>query len=179
MKNMHKIGRLLAVCLIAVLAVVALGGCGQSEKFAGHWIGYGKTGIYGNKDMAYDITIEKNGKGYIINETDNYWDDLDTTNTFFKNSPKKVQMKWVTKKNENLVGTVKDNNLAINGSNWFFTYKENDGTLQLTLESFNMGRETIQLHKAKDGELDEFKNKGKEELLNKYKSQDYNIELQE
>lgn len=82
-------------------------------------------------------------------------------------------------KNENLVGTVKDNNLAINGSNWFFTYKENDGTLQLTLESFNMGRETIQLHKAKDGELDEFKNKGKEELLNKYKSQDYNIELQE
>lgn len=60
--TLSKFFKSLAVILAGVLMMAFLGGCGNSEKFAGHWIGYGKDGYPKETDCIYDVTIEKNGK---------------------------------------------------------------------------------------------------------------------
>ncbi|WP_287046144.1 hypothetical protein [Megasphaera sp.] len=204
MKKTHGILKCLAVLMISVIAMALLGGCG-SDKFEGHWIGTTQdAGWNGKLERLYDITIEKNGKGYLVKETDYYWNvnvetPLTTTTSynpwadFDKDSkpqkeaapqkPRKVTLTWETGKTNSVSANAKNNDLVISqgglSADTTLTYIEKDDTLQFNFESFNMGAEHVKLHKAKDGELDEWKNKVKEELQNKYNSSEYTLEVKE
>lgn len=204
MKKVHHMLKFVTVLMISLLAIAMLGGCGN-DKFVGHWIGTAKdAGIYGQFERLYDITIEKNGKGYLVKETDYYWDadvetsilvsdaynpwaDFDKDHKQKKDNtpkkPRKVTLTWNTNKTDNLSASVKNNDLVISngglGADVTFTYIEKDDSLQFNFSSFNMGAEHVQLHKAKDGELEEWKNKVKEELQNKYSSSEYELTIKE
>lgn len=171
MKSLSKLMKIVVVMLVSVLAVAFLSGCGSSpDKFAGHWIGYGTTG-YRNVDCIYDITIEKNGNGYLVNYSKAYWglDPTSKTPGFTFGRPN-YKYEWTQDKQDNLSATAKDDTLAIQGEGMpFFTYIEKDKTLQFAFRNDErMGvQERIALHPAEENEVQDFKDKAKTKLQQK------------
>lgn len=166
--TIRKFCKGLAVILTGVLMMAFLGGCGSSEKFAGHWIGYGKDGYPKETDCIYDVTIEKNGKGYIVNMDESRWKLEQAPGSTWKDVMNNTneQYVWTTKKNDNLAASAKENTLSTTTESPIrLTYMEKDDTLQLVYsDSLHMQPIKVTLHKAKDGETDEFKNKSKDDL---------------
>lgn len=122
-----------------------LGGCGNSDKFSGTWIGVGDHTTLGGTKMAYmELTAEKNGDNtYIVNfdEPEPYWVE----------NEKKVYLLWPNPKG-GYVGTVQDNVMDVQYSesprpNTTLTYIEKDGSLQI-----KVGRDTIYLQKVNENE---------------------------
>ena len=78
------------------------------------------------------------------------------------------QYEWTTMKEMNLKATEKDNTLTTTTENPLtFTYAEKDGTLELSFKDYSHQDEqvTVQLHKAVKGEIEDFKNRSKEDLI--------------
>lgn len=171
MKSLSKLMKLVVVMLVSVFAVAFLSGCGSSpDKFSGHWIGYGDS-EYSSTEGVYDITIEKNGNGYLVNYSRAYW-RLDPTSKkkgYTLGRPD-YKYKWKEIKQDNLSAVVNEDTLAIQGEGMpFFTYIEKDKTLQFAFRNgARMGiQERIVLHPAKENEVQEFKDKTKTELQQK------------
>lgn len=160
--TIRKFMKTLALMLVGVLTLALLGGCGgTSEKFAGTWVGSGR---YNQTDFDcfYTLQIDKNGKGYTINETRSYWDEKS-----YPGEP--VHYTWTDKKTPQVIGNVKDNSIRFTPpgmmeNSFMVTFIEKDGTLQ-----YNTGDATITLHKTKDvsGELAKFKDSQKEDFTAK------------
>lgn len=139
------------VMAVLLVCAFAMAGCG-SDKFVGNWY---KVDKYG----ATQLAIEKNGKGYIINETyfgykadtvmvnkkeyEESWKGL----TPFGNSepkPKRlkpiydVKLKWETSQGKSYTGTEKDGKIAIDGFNGFvnIVYIEKDNTIRLENKTY-------------------------------------------
>lgn len=170
--TIQKFLKTLALMLVGVLTLALLGGCGNSEKFAGHWIGYGKNG-YPSTDCIYDITIQKNGdkNGYLVNYSNAYWKLSPSSHTpGFSIGRYNYKYEWNNYKEDNIAAIAddKNNKLTMQGpGSPYFTYIEKDKTLQLTY-STDMGEQVkIVLHPAKDNESQEFKDKTKDDLQKK------------
>lgn len=166
--TIQKFLKTLALMLVGVLTLALLGGCGSSEKFAGHWIGYGKDGYPIETDCIYDVTIEKNGKGYIVNVDESRWRLEQAPGSTWEDAMKdrNMQYVWKTKKKDNMTASVKENTLSTADQIPIrITYMEKDGTLLLTYEDdHHMQPIKITLQKAKDGDVENFKNKSKDDL---------------
>lgn len=170
--TIRKFCKTLAVVLTGVLMMAFLGGCGSSDKFAGHWIGYGKTG-YPEADCIYDITIEKNGdkNSYLVNITEAHWKTYSTSFVVGKDTYKS---EWKVDTNNNITAIAKDDKLTMQGpGSPFFTYIDKDKSLQLSfVNEWKMGQqEQINLQPAKENELQDFKDKMKAELQKKFEEQ--------
>lgn len=159
----------LSLLAVSLLCLCFLGGCGNSDKFAGHWIGTGiHQGFVDTPDCYYDVTIEKNGNNnYLINVTEAFWFEQ-VYQGYPPQNPQEVTLTWTEKHDNNLTGTAKENNLDLNLPDpllhVFFTAIEKDGTLQLTDDN----GQKITLHKAKDGETTNFKEQFKKKMQEKY-----------
>lgn len=173
--TLRKFFKNFAVILAGVLMMAFLGGCGSSEKFAGTWIGTGQYKAAGPGNTCfYTIKIDKNGKGYNIQETLSQWEaDKDIRIAFHTDRNdekmyKNIDYNWKNQQSQPMVATVKDNSLLFTPAGTttnsaMMTYIEKDGTLQ-----YNTGDATITLHKAKD-------DKEVQEAMEKYKNEQKDI----
>lgn len=151
--------KLAVVVAVTVLAMAVLSGCGSSDKFAGEWTGSGRY-KQTDFDCFYDLKIEKdgNGNGYTIDQTRSYWNAKESI------SGSSASYSWQNK-TEKLTANLQNNTLEISGSDKAsLTYNEEKEELQ-----YKTGDSIITLQKSKDaaGDLDSFKNRQKEELIDK------------
>lgn len=151
--------KLAVVMAVTILAAVFISGCGSSDKFAGEWTG---TGRYNQTDFDcfYDLKIEKDGNsnGYTIEQTRSYWNAKESI------SGSSASYSWKNE-TEKLTGSLQNDVLEIAGnSQSSLTYNADKEELQ-----YKTGDTIVTLQKSKDaaGDLDSFKNRKKEELLDK------------
>ena len=143
--------KLAVVVAVSLLAMAVLGGCGSSDKFAGEWTG---TGRYNQTDFEKD----GNGNGYTIEQTRSYWNAKESI------SGSSASYSWQNE-TEKLTANLQNEVLEISGNTQAsLTYNEEKEELQ-----YKTGDSIITLQKSKDaaGDLDSFKNRQKEELLDK------------
>lgn len=140
---MNKIWKL---CLIgiSVFMILLISGCG-SDKFSGKWITPDKDG------RVSELKIEKNGdgKGYILSETDYYYDEKKSIqnekeyNAYTSINPfKRVKLEPVIpiydftfiwkSDTDKMTALEQDNRLVIDGNPFMiYSYIEKDGSLQI------------------------------------------------
>lgn len=159
MNLLSRFMKLALVVALTVLAAALIGGCGSSDKFAGEWTGTGRYDLT-DFDCFYDLKIEKdgNGNGYTIERTRSYWNAKESI------SGSSASYSW---KNETdkLTASLQNDTLEISGiDKSSLTYNKDKEELQ-----YKTGDSIITLQKSKDaaGDLDSFKNRQKEELLDK------------
>ena len=159
--------KLAVVLAVSVLVMALIGGCGSSDKFAGEWTG---TGRYNQTDFDcfYDLKIEKdgNGNGYTIEQTRSYWNAKESI------SGSSASYSWKNEK-EKLTANLQNDTLEISGNNQAsLTYNADKEELQ-----YKTGDTIVTLQKSKDaaGDLDSFKNRQKEELLDKLNKEGKNF----
>ena len=141
--------KLAVVMAVTILAAVFISGCGSSDKFAGEWTG---TGRYNQ------IEKDGNSNGYTIEQTRSYWNAKESI------SGSSASYSWKNE-TEKLTGSLQNDVLEIAGnSQSSLTYNADKEELQ-----YKTGDTIVTLHKSKDaaGDLDSFKNRQKEELLDK------------
>ena len=171
MSSLSKFMKWAVLAAVSVFVVAFIGGCGNTEHFAGEWIGYGKTGFPKEMDCVYDVKIEKTDNGYTVSLDRSNWELKDIPDPGLIDSivnDDNQQYEWTTMKEMNLKATEKDNALTTTTENPLtFTYVEKDGTLELSFKDYSHqdGQVTVQLHKAEKGEVEDFKKRSKEDIL--------------
>lgn len=151
MKNLLK----MVVCSLIAVTVLVFAGCGLGDKYVGTWVGYDENDFWGSGGyLVSEITIEKNGKGYLIKENKqhyvenkvmtnekeynrymntNWWEIL----AEHKEQPKPVKpiyhytYIWQIIPVETVSAVQENNKLVVDGTMGldYFTAVEKDGTL--------------------------------------------------
>ena len=130
-----------------------------------------KNGVPERNGRVYDVKIEKNNDGYIVSLERSNWELKDIPDPGLIDSivnQDNQQYEWTTMKEMNLKAEEKDNTLTTTTENPLtFTYQEKDGVLELSFKDYSHQDEqvTVQLHKAVKGEIEDFKNRSKEDLI--------------
>ena len=173
MSSLSKFMKLVVFAAVSIFVVAFISGCinTKSVDYSGQWVGYGKTGFPKEMDCVYDVNIEKTGDGYTVSLERSNWELKDIPEPGLIDSSvnqDNQQYEWTTMKEMNLKATEKDNTLTTTTENPLtFTYQEKDGVLELSFKDYSHQNEqvTVQLHKAVKGEVEDFKNRSKEDLI--------------
>lgn len=110
MSSLSKFMKWAVLAAVSIFVVAFIGGCGNTEHFAGEWIGYGKTGFPKEMDCVYDVKIEKTDNGYTVSLDRSNWELKDIPDPGLIDSivnDDNQQYEWTTMKEMNLKATEK------------------------------------------------------------------------